>query len=84
MTDKNPAGSTVSLNSQSPAVGGVIATESPQRPPKRMSFLVVHDISDQSPYAILKVPQNATTKDVIKQVRKFASKFGPSVVNLLF
>ena len=34
---------------------------------KRLSFLVVHDISDQSPYAILKVPENATTKDVIKQ-----------------
>ncbi len=34
---------------------------------KRMSFLVVHDISDNSPYAILKVPENATTKDVIKQ-----------------
>lgn len=34
---------------------------------KRMSFLVVHDISDASPYAILKVPENATTKDVIKQ-----------------
>ena len=34
---------------------------------KRMSFLVVHDISDSSPYAILKVPEGATTKDVIKQ-----------------
>ena len=34
---------------------------------KRMSFLVVHDISDNSPYAILKVPENATTRDVIKQ-----------------
>ena len=34
---------------------------------KRMSFLVVHDISDSSPYAILKVPENATTRDVIKQ-----------------
>merc|ERR1711953_1175986 len=34
---------------------------------KRLSFLVVHDISDQSPYAILKVPENATTKEVIKQ-----------------
>ena len=34
---------------------------------KRMSFLVVHDISDSSPYAILKVPESATTKDVIKQ-----------------
>ena len=34
---------------------------------KRMSFLVVHDISDASPYAILKVPENATTRDVIKQ-----------------
>merc|ERR1719510_2333754 len=34
---------------------------------KRMSFLVVHDISDASPYAILKVPENATTKEVIKQ-----------------
>lgn len=34
---------------------------------KRMSFLVVHDISDSSPYAILKVPENATAKDVIKQ-----------------
>ena len=32
-----------------------------------MSFLVVHDISDASPYAILKVPESATTKDVIKQ-----------------
>ena len=32
-----------------------------------MSFLVVHDISDSSPYAILKVPESATTKDVIKQ-----------------
>ena len=32
-----------------------------------MSFLVVHDISDASPYAILKVPENATTRDVIKQ-----------------
>ncbi len=34
---------------------------------KRLSFLVVHDISDSSPYAILKVPENATTRDVIKQ-----------------
>ncbi len=34
---------------------------------KRMSFLVVHDLSEQSPYAILKVPETATTKDVIRQ-----------------
>ena len=34
---------------------------------KRMSFLVVHDISEHAPYAILKVPENATTRDVIRQ-----------------
>lgn len=34
---------------------------------KRMSFLVVHDVSESSPYAILKVPENATTRDVIRQ-----------------
>ncbi len=32
-----------------------------------MSFLVVHDISDQAPYAILKVPESATTREVIRQ-----------------
>ena len=32
-----------------------------------MSFLVVHDINDQTPYAILKLPEDATTRDVIKQ-----------------
>ena len=42
---------------------------------KRMSFLVVHDISDSSPYAILKVPENATTRDVIKQAVLKGGKF---------
>ena len=32
-----------------------------------MSFLVVHDINDQTPYAILKLPEDVTTRDVIKQ-----------------
>ena len=31
-----------------------------------MSFLVVHDISDNDPYAILKVTNDSTTQDVIK------------------
>ena len=31
-----------------------------------MSFLVVHDISDNNPYAILKVTNDSTTQDVIK------------------
>ena len=34
---------------------------------KRMSFLVVHDINDATPYAILKVHEDATTRDVIRQ-----------------
>ena len=32
-----------------------------------MSFLVVHDINDATPYAILKVHEDATTRDVIRQ-----------------
>ena len=39
----------------------------PEPARKRMSFLVVHDISEHSPYAILKVPEGSTTREVIKQ-----------------
>ena len=38
-----------------------------------MSFLVVHDINDQTPYAILKIHEDATTRDVIRQA---VSKIG--------
>lgn len=59
-----------------PSVGPTPSLEKLAR--KRMSFLVVHDISDSSPYAILKVPEGATTKDVIKQAvikgGKYSSK----------
>jgi hypothetical protein len=43
-----------------------------------MSFLVVHDISDHTPYAILKVPEDATTRDVIKQAVAKAGVAGKS------
>eukprot|EP00095_Tigriopus_kingsejongensis_P008940 snap_masked-scaffold199_size265817-processed-gene-1.12 protein:Tk08940 transcript:snap_masked-scaffold199_size265817-processed-gene-1.12-mRNA-1 annotation:"1-phosphatidylinositol -bisphosphate phosphodiesterase epsilon-1-like" len=47
---------------------GAIGTGKSDQPGrKRMSFLVVHDISEHSPYAILKVPENATTREVIRQ-----------------
>lgn len=51
----------------SSAVGATSSGKSDQPGRKRMSFLVVHDISEHSPYAILKVPENATTRDVIRQ-----------------
>ena len=51
---------------------------------KRMSFLVVHDISDSSPYAILKVPENATTRDVIKQAVLKGGKFYLVTIVILF
>ena len=51
---------------------------------KRMSFLVVHDISDSSPYAILKVPENATTRDVIKQAVLKGGKFYLATIFILF
>ena len=47
---------------------------------KRMSFLVVHDISDSSPYAILKVPEGATTKDVIKQAVIKGGKYSKQIL----
>ena len=43
-----------------------------------MSFLVVHDISEQTPYAIIKVPEDATTRDVIKQAVAKAGVAGKS------
>jgi phosphatidylinositol phospholipase C epsilon len=41
---------------------------------KRMSFLVVHDISDSNPYAILKVTNDSTTQDVIKMALEKTGK----------
>ena len=41
---------------------------------KRMSFLVVHDISDNNPYAILKVTNDSTTQDVIKMALEKTGK----------
>ena len=41
---------------------------------KRMSFLVVHDVSDNNPYAILKVAPDSTTQDVIKMALEKAGK----------
>lgn len=42
---------------------------------KRMSFLVVHDVSDSNPYAILKVTSDSTTQDVIKMALEKAGKY---------
>ena len=39
-----------------------------------MSFLVVHDISDSNPYAILKVTNDSTTQDVIKMALEKTGK----------
>lgn len=33
---------------------------------KRMSFLLIHDVGEQDPYAILKVTSESTTREVIK------------------
>ena len=41
---------------------------------KRMSFLVVHDVSDNNPYTILKVTNDSTTKDVIKMALEKTGK----------
>ena len=41
---------------------------------KRMSFLVVHDVSDSNPYAILKVTNESTTQDVIKMALEKSGK----------
>jgi len=41
---------------------------------KRMSFLVVHDISANNPYAILKVTNDSTTQDVIKMALEKTGK----------
>ena len=56
----------VTSHSNSMPTATIPKTEVPQGR-KRMSFLVVHDISEHSPYAILKVPEHATTRDVIRQ-----------------
>ena len=42
---------------------------------KRMSFLVVHDVSDNNPYAILKVTSDSTTQDVIKMALEKTGKY---------
>ena len=41
---------------------------------KRMSFLVVHEVSENNPYAILKVTADSTTQDVIKMALEKAGK----------
>ena len=41
---------------------------------KRMSFLVVHNISDSNPYTILKVTNDSTSQDVIKMVLEKTGK----------
>ena len=40
---------------------------------KRMSFLLIHDVGEQDPYAILKVTSESTTQDVIKMALAKAS-----------
>ena len=51
---------------------GLPSLESLQK--KRMSFLVVHDISEAAPYAILKVTNDSTTQDIIKQALEKSGK----------
>ena len=41
---------------------------------KRMSFLVVHEVSDNNPYAILKVASDSTTQEVIKMALEKGGK----------
>ena len=41
---------------------------------KRMSFLVVHDVSEQDPYAILKVTSESTAQDVIRMALEKVGK----------
>ena len=41
---------------------------------KRMSFLVVHEVSENNPYAILRVTSDSTTQDVIKMALEKAGK----------
>ena len=41
---------------------------------KRMSFLVVHEVSDNNPYAILKVGSDFTTQEVIKMALEKGGK----------
>jgi phosphatidylinositol phospholipase C epsilon len=55
--------------------------ESGQLPPseealqrKRMSFLVVHDVSERDPYAILKVTSESTAQDVIRMALEKVGK----------
>ena len=43
-----------------------------------MSFLVVHDISESNPYAILKVTKDSTTQDVIKMALEKTGKLHKS------
>ena len=67
--EDGPQGSRIpgSAGSKAASSGGSASGATETGPRKRMSFLVVHDISEHSPYAILKVPENATTRDVIRQ-----------------
>ncbi len=48
------------------------SAESLQR--KRMSFLLIHDVGEQDPYAILKVTSESTAQDVIKMALEKVGK----------
>ena len=72
------SGSGAASASSSPTLAspGIPNKSQPEPIRKRMSFLVVHDISESAPYAILKVQENATTRDVIKQAVAKAGEVG--------
>ena len=66
--------STFHPDSPAPTTGSMEGPHPDALQRKRMSFLVVHDISDSNPYAILKVTNESTTQDVIKMALEKSGK----------